>query len=288
MRVAVMGAGAVGCYYGARLREAGHDVVLIGRPALVEAIRARGLRLTSGGQERSIAIEASAEPSAVAGADVVLFCVKSGDTAATGAAIAPFLAAESTVVCLQNGVDNAPRLSAAIGRPAVPAAVYVALAMSDAGHVVHHGRGELIIGPSAGSTVLAAAFVAAGVPTQVTAAVVDALWTKLAINCAYNALSALTQLPYGELIRQSGIEATMRGLVEECRQAAAAVGVALSPGLWDEVVAISRSMAGQRSSTAQDLARGRRSEIDYINGQVVRIGDAHGIADPHYLAVDVV
>lgn len=275
-----MGAGAVGCFFGARLRQTGHDVVLIGRAAMVEAVRSGGLRLQSAGQDGSIDIEATTDPAAVAGADAVLFCVKSGDTEAAGAAIAPFLASGCTVVSLQNGVDNAPRLSAVLGRQAVPAAVYVALAMAGPGHVIHHGRGELIIGPSAGSQRIAAAFSAAGVPVDVTPAVIAALWAKLTINCAYNALSALTQLPYGTLIRQPGIESSMRGIVEECRQVAAAVGVVLPAQIWDEARAISRTMAGQRSSTAQDLARGRRSEIDFINGHVARLADEHGIAAP--------
>ena len=275
-----MGAGAVGCYFGARLREAGHDVRLIGRPAMVESVSRQGLRLQSGAREAVIALEATSDPAAVGDAEVVLFCVKSGDTETTGRTIAQHLAADCTVVCLQNGVDNAQRLSAVIGRPAVPAAVYVALAMAGPGHVVHHGRGELIIGPSPGSERIAAAFIAAGVPTQVTPAVIDALWVKLTINCAYNALSALTQLPYGTLIRRPGIEATMRDIVEECRCVAASVGTALPARLWDDVLDISRTMAAQLSSTAQDVARKRRSEIEFINGHVVRVADAHGVSVP--------
>jgi 2-dehydropantoate 2-reductase len=107
-----------------------------------------------------------------------------------------------------------------------------------------------------------------------------ALWAKLAANCAYNALSALTQLPYGELVRRPGMEETMRSAVEECRAVAASAGHALPDSLWSDVIGLSRSMAGQRSSTAQDVARGRRSEIDYINGLVVERGGRAGIAVP--------
>lgn len=280
MRIAVMGAGAVGGYFGARLHQAGHEVVLIGRAPMVAAVRADGLRLQAADFDGRLSLQASRDPAAVRGAELVLFCVKSGDTEAAGAAIAPHLAAGAAVLSLQNGVDNAPRLSRVLGREAIPAVVYVAAATQGPAHVVHHGRGELVIGPSAASDAIAAALSAGNVPTQVSDRVTEALWTKLVINCAYNALSALSQLPYGELVRGEGIVATMREVVDECRAVASAQGVALPQTLWDDVLSISRSMAGQRSSTAQDVARGKPSEIDYINGHVVREGERLGIAVP--------
>jgi len=280
MKFAVMGAGAVGCYFGARLHQAGHDVTLIGRPSLVDAVQTRGLRLVMKEFDGCLPLQASAEPSAVRAADAILFCVKSGDTEAAGASIAPFVSRECTVLCLQNGVDNAERLSRVLGNEAVPAVVYVAVEMAGAAHVVHHGRGELIIGPSPGSEAVANAFQAAGIPVQVSPAVMDALWAKLTANCAYNALSALTQLPYGELVRRPGMEQTIRDVVAECVAVASAAGLHLPDRIVEDVFGLSQSMAQQRSSTAQDLARGRRSEIDYINGHLAREGDRLGVAVP--------
>lgn len=273
MKVTVMGAGAVGCYFGARLWQSGHDVTLIGRAATADAVRAHGLRLQMQACDERLALRASTEPSATQDADLVLFCVKSADTESAGASIKPFVTRDCTILCLQNGVDNAERLSQVLAFEAVPAAVYVAVSMAGPGHVVHHGRGELIIGPSPGSERTAQAFAAAGVPTQVTSAVLNALWAKLTANCAYNALSALTQLPYGELVRRHGMEGTLRALVAECSAVATAAGVTLPESLWEDVHGLSRSMASQISSTAQDVARGRRSEIDFINGYVVRRAD---------------
>src|SRR5690606_4240691 len=103
MKIAVMGAGAVGCYFGARLHEAGHEVVLVGRPALVEAVKARGLRLQTRASDEFLPMSASTSPEAIRGAGLVLFCVKSGDTESAGAAMRPFLDADTTVLCLQNG-----------------------------------------------------------------------------------------------------------------------------------------------------------------------------------------
>lgn len=280
MKIAIMGAGAVGCYFGALLHRAGHEVVLVGRPALVKAVHIQGLRLEMQGFDDYLPLRASTEASAVAGAGLVLCCVKSGATEAAGAQMAPHLAPGASVLSLQNGVDNAARLSAVLGREAIPAAVYVAVEMAAPGHVRHHGRGELVIGPSAGSEALAQTLAAARIPTQISPRVADALWTKLVVNCAYNALSALTQLPYGQLAQSPGIVASMRDIHDECAAVAQALGIVLPETLWDEVMAIAANMAGQRSSTAQDVARGKPSEIDHINGHIVREGERLGIPTP--------
>jgi 2-dehydropantoate 2-reductase len=211
---------------------------------------------------------------------LVLFCVKSGDTEIAGAEMAPFLGADATVLSMQNGVDNAVRLSKVLQREVVPVAVYVATGMTSPGHVVHHGRCELVLGPAPGSEAAAQLLNAARVPATVTPFVLDALWTKLAINCAYNALSALTQLPYGELVKHAGVAETLLAVIDECRTVASAAGIALPQDLYEDTLAISQSMAGQVSSTAHDVARGRRSEIDFINGYVVREGERLGVETP--------
>ena len=280
MNVAVVGAGAVGCYYGFLLAKAGHAVTLIGRPALVEAVRSDGLVLESAAGVGSAPVQATADGNGVAGADLVLVCVKSGDTEAAGAMIAPHLGRSATILSLQNGVDNAERLAAFLGRPVVPVAVYVATAMAGPGRVRHNGRGDLILGASETSERIAAALTAAGAPTTVSARALDALWGKLIMNCAYNALSALTQLPYGRLVQGEGVVASMTDVVRECVAVAEAAGVSVPPDIFGSVMALSRTMAGQLSSTAQDLARGRPSEIDHLNGYVVRKGAALGVPTP--------
>jgi 2-dehydropantoate 2-reductase len=280
LTTAVVGAGAVGCYYGFLLARAGHAVTLIGRPALVEAVRSAGLVLESAAGTDAVPVQATTAGSGVAGADLVLVCVKSGDTEAAGAMIAPHLAPSATLLSLQNGVDNAARLAAVLDRPVVPVAVYVATEMLGPGRVRHNGRGDLILGDAAASDRIAAAFTAAGIPTTVSARALDALWSKLILNCAYNALSALTQLPYGRLVQGEGVVAAMTDVVRECVAVAGAAGISVPADILDSVLALSVTMADQRSSTAQDLARGRPSEIDHLNGYVVRQGDALGIPTP--------
>ena len=280
MKVAVMGAGAVGCYYGAMLARAGHEVVLIGRPAHVEAVRAGGLRLQTSAFDLHVPLAASTDAAAVRGADLVLFCVKSTDTEAGAAQIAPHLSPDALVLTLQNGVDNDARVRAVLGCEVAAAVVYVATEMAGPGHVRHHGRGELVIAPSRRSAEVAALLVAAGVPAQVSDDVRGALWAKLVLNCAYNALSAVSQRPYGELVRGAGVNEVIRDVVAECLAVAQADGVAIPGDTAAAVRGIAETMPSQHSSTAQDLARGKASEIDHLNGYVVRRGEALGVPTP--------
>ncbi|HEX7882052.1 MAG TPA: 2-dehydropantoate 2-reductase [Afipia sp.] len=287
MRVAVMGAGAIGCYFGAMLARAKHDVVLIGRPQHVEAVNQHGLMLESRFFHGGIPMQATTEASGVEGADVVLFCVKSPDTEASGRAIAPFLKPDATVICLQNGVDNAERLQTTIRPIAVPAVVYVATEMAGPGHVKHNGRGELIIGPSPASADIAKQFSEAAIPTTISDKVTSELWIKLVTNCAYNALSAVAELPYGPLLKVEGVTGVMHNVIDECEAVARALGIPLPDTLRDTTLALAASMPEQYSSTAQDLARGKPTEIDYLNGHVVRKGAALGIPTPTNLALQV-
>ncbi|AUT63396.1 ketopantoate reductase family protein [Paraburkholderia terrae] len=280
MKVAVMGAGAVGCYYGGMLARAGHEVVLIGRRQHVEAIERSGLRLEAQSFDERIPLAASTQASAVQGAKLVLFCVKSTDTQSAALEIKPFLASDTLVLSLQNGVENADEVRKVITQQVAAAVVYVATEMAGPGHVRHHGRGELVIEPSNASAEVAQALIAAGVPTEISDNVRGALWAKLILNCAYNALSAITQLPYGRLVKGEGVTTVMRDIVDECLAVAKADGVTI-PGDIDKAVRmIAETMPGQYSSTAQDLSRGKRSEIDHLNGLIVRRGDALGVATP--------
>ena len=158
--------------------------------------------------------------------------------------------------------------------------VYVATEMAGPGHVKHHGRGELVIGPSPASDGLVALFAAAGVPVQVSDNVAGALWAKLILNCAYNAMSAIVQQPYGRLVQGEGVEGVMRDVVNECLAVAQAAGVVVVGDTWQAVQRIAQTMPTQFSSTAQDLQRGKRSEIDHLNGFIVRCGAALGVATP--------
>ncbi|MAM56174.1 MAG: 2-dehydropantoate 2-reductase [Salinicola sp.] len=274
-----MGAGAVGCYYGAMLALAGHQVVLVGRAAFVEAASRNGLILEKHDERRVASVEASSDPAAIAGAELAMVCVKSGDTERAGREMAPHLGSSCIVLSLQNGVSNAGTLEALLGRPVMPVVVYVASRMSAAGVVRHEGRGELELSGERADEV-AEVLNAAGVETQVGEDAMASLWAKLVVNCAINPLSAVTRLPYGRMVEQDGIPQLMEEIAGEAIAVARAEGIAVPDGVFETLRAIPASMAGQYSSTAQDLMNGKPTEIDFLNGEIVARAVRHDIAAP--------
>lgn len=287
-RTAVVGAGAVGCYFGGMLARAGAPVTLIGRPAHVEAVRRDGLLLDTLQFREHVKADASTEAAAVAGAELVLVCVKSGDTEAAARSIAPHLALDATVVSLQNGVDNAARMRPLVPVEVLAAVVYVGTQMAGPGHVRHTGRGDLVIGGQAGSAEgarraadVAAVFERAGVPCKVSPNVDGELWTKLIINSAYNAACALSRLQYGPMIASPHARELMARVVDEAVAVARADGVPLdTAGLLDRVMKVGEAMPTQISSTAQDIGLGKATEIDALNGHVARRGAELGVPTP--------
>jgi 2-dehydropantoate 2-reductase len=285
MKIGIMGAGAVGCFHGAMLARAGRDVVLVGRPTFVEAVAAHGLRLEALSFDETVTVTGATDASALAGCDLVLVCVKSADTEDAGRQMLPHLAADATILSLQNGVDNAERLSAVLGRAVVPAAIYVAVGMDGPNHVRHEGRGEIVMGPCPAQEAVAELFRGAGVPVTISEAVREILWSKLVVNCCYNALSAVADMPYAALVADPSVPPLMVDLRAECVAVAAALGITLTNPTDAEVLDLARLMPGQYSSTCQDLRRGKPSEIDHLNGVVIREGERLGIPTPANRAV---
>ncbi len=290
--IVVVGAGAVGSYYGAVLARAGHRVTLIGRALHVAAIGQHGLQLHKGGTVDAVRLGATTEIGAVRDADLVLFCVKSTDTASVGREIAPHVRPDALLMSLQNGVDNAPTLAQLVQATVVPTVVYVATAMPEPGVVKHFGRGELVIGPLNAAQASDAAlqarlhavvdlFAAADVAVTISPDVMAELWRKLMVNCAYNAISGLAQLPYGVMAAVPDVVDLQRAVVREVVAVASADGVKLDlDASLQAMERIAATMPAQFSSTAQDMARGKRSEIDHLNGTVVRRGEALGVPAP--------
>jgi 2-dehydropantoate 2-reductase len=288
----VVGAGAVGSFYGAMLAHAGHPVTLIGRAQHVRAIEQRGLQLHMNDRVELVRTAASAELEAVRGADLVLFCVKSTDTDTVARRLAPLLAPNALVLSLQNGVDNAATIARHVRQTVVPTVVYVATAMPEPGVVRHFGRGDLVIGPldaaAAQDSALQARlqavvdlFGTAGVPVRISPDVMTELWSKLMVNCAYNAISGLAQLPYGRMAALPEIREVQRAVVREVVAVAQAEGQSLPLGAaLAAMESIAVAMPAQLSSTAQDMARGKPTEIDHLNGYVARRGAALGIPTP--------
>ncbi|MFZ3215186.1 MAG: ketopantoate reductase family protein [Candidatus Acidiferrales bacterium] len=296
-RVAVMGAGAVGSYFGGMLARAGVPVTMIGRPAFVEAVRRDKLFLDAIPFHEHVAVEASTDVSAVRDANVVLFCVKMTDREEVARAMAPHLAPDAIVVSMQNGVDNAERIRAASGIDVLPAVVYVSAEMVGAGHVKHTALGRLVVGELPGHRTgtdwqpprteqITALFVSADVPCRISEDITADLWSKFIGNCGGNAVSAIAQCSYQAAANNPASRALMTRIAEEVIAVARACGVRPPDANFVEKwMGSLEKFRDAVSSTAQDLARGRRTEIESLNGYVVRRGAELGVATPHNFAV---
>jgi 2-dehydropantoate 2-reductase len=291
-RIAVMGAGAVGSYFGGMLARAGARVTLIARPPHAQAIRKSGLFLDTVSFQEHVAVGASTEPSGAHDAQFVLFCVKTLNTETAAQALAPHLAPGAIVISMQNAVDNVARIRASSGIDALPAVVYVAAALPEPGHVKHSGRGELIVGEYAGSAQapageqgrperVAELFSAASVPCRISADIESDQWTKMLMNCAGNAITAIAQTSFAHAARNLTTREVMRTVIDECVSVARAAGVRLPDIDWTERgVKNAESLGEATSSTAQDIARGKPTEIDSLNGYIVRRGKDLGVPTP--------
>jgi 2-dehydropantoate 2-reductase len=279
-----MGAGAVGSYFGGMLARAGAPVTLIARRAMVEAITRDGLFIDSIHFQERIAVAASTQAEAARDAELVLFCVKTTDTEEAARLLAPHLAPGAIVVSLQNGVDNVERIRNASGIEALPSVVYVAAAMSAPGRMKHSGRGELVLGSERRKDEVARVadtFARAGVPCRVSENIETDLWTKLVLNCAGNALTAIGRASYGRVARNEPAAQVLMATAAEAVAVARAAGVPMpSKDLAAVALKFARDVGDATSSTAQDIERGKRTEIDSLNGYVVRLGAKLGVPTP--------
>jgi 2-dehydropantoate 2-reductase len=289
-RVAVVGAGAVGGYFGGMLARAGADVILIGRPVHVEVWNRDGLFVDSVNFQERIRVAASTDVAASADADLVLFSVKSLDTVETARQLARHVRRDASIVSLQNGVDNVEHIRAAAALDPIAAVVYVASSMPAPGRIKHAGRGDLLIGDLPGRAGppreaaiarVSSLFEAAGVPCRVSPDIQADLWTKLITNVGLNGISAVVHSTYGDVVAIPESRETIRVLVNECVAVARASGVSLPENDFAAMVLQFAERVGPVfSSTAQDLERGKPTEIDALNGFVVRRGVALGVPTP--------
>jgi 2-dehydropantoate 2-reductase len=285
-KVVVAGAGAVGCYFGGLLARGGTTVTLVARPEHVTAIRNDGLRLQTLTFDERVPVSASSDIAVAAEADIVLLTVKTLDTESTAVDLAAHMRPGTIVVSLQNGVDNVERIRNAAAIDAVAGVIYVAVAMSGPGSVRHSGRGDVVVGNLPGqdrdlSTVVRL-FEESDIPCALSDNILGEQWRKLIINCAYNAISALTRSRYGPIVADDALRGTLVEAVDEAVDVAERAGVDLGDmDLVDAALDLGRSsMPDATSSTEQDLARGRRTEIASLNGYVATCGAALGVATP--------
>jgi 2-dehydropantoate 2-reductase len=287
VRIVVMGAGAVGGYFGAKLAAAGHDVVFIARGRHLDALRLTGLRVKSPGAELHIKDALfTADPAQAANPDLILLCVKSYDTGAAIEALQPAAGAKTAILSLQNGVDNADKIAQRAGSERTLAGVvYVGAQVVAPGVIEHSSGGRIIFGPPGGGHSEAAqkvheALAAAAIPSEINANIRFALWRKLLWNAPFCAISCLTRASVKRIVESAALTELARDCMEEVRQAAQTRGIDLPKHLCGEVFAFSTTLGDFKPSMLQDLEARKPLEYEAFNGVVVKLLNSAGNEAP--------
>jgi 2-dehydropantoate 2-reductase len=290
MRIAVIGAGGVGGYFGARLAAAGSDVGFLVRGAQLAALRSTGITVRSPrGDLRLDQVRASDDPAELGPHEVVLFAVKAYAIDGALALLPPLLGPNGWVVSLQNGgVAPADRIASAVGvERTVGGAAYISCHLRAPGVLEHHSPlagmeiGELGGGPSPRVESFAKLARDAGLDTEVSADIRTVLWQKFAFICGLAGATATSRHPIGEVRATAAGRALLRGLVSETAAVGRADGAALAPDYEEKALGLLDSIdGGMRSSLYEDLAHGRVMELDSLHGEVVRRADELGVDVP--------
>jgi len=284
-----MGAGAMGSIFGATTSEAGHETVLLDVDrGLVEKLNADGVRIVArDGGERRVAVKATTEASSVGAVDIVVFCVKCYHTASAAAAALELVGPETVVVSLQNGWGNGEVLAAHYrAEQLVVGVTYNSGTVLELGKVGHLGVGPTLVGPYQGEAAEGAERVAAmlsesGLAAEVAIPVRPEIWRKLIVNAAALPAAALINATAVEMVEHDGLRALVDETAREAVRVAQALGYEIEEDERAEYIRGLLERAGAtRGSMVQDIAAGRRTEIEVINGAVVRAGDELGVPVP--------
>jgi 2-dehydropantoate 2-reductase len=294
MKIAVMGTGALGCYFGGRLAAAGYDVAFIARGATLDALRRQGLKILSPlGDLHLKEVRATSDPGDIGPVDLVMFLVKQYDTETAARAIAPLLGPETSIISFQNGVDAGERIGAIAGAGRVIGGIaFIPAENREPGVVAHNGPfarlrfGEFDGAISNRVKALERALVKAGVDAQGVNNIDVQIWEKFVFLSALSGMTGLTRLPIGRILADELCARLFRQALEETMQ----VGLKRCPRLGADVaerqMAFSRAVpATMRSSMLDDLERGKRLELDHLSGTVARLGREVGVDTPVHATI---
>jgi 2-dehydropantoate 2-reductase len=289
MRIAVIGAGGVGGYFGAKLAQAGHDVAFVARGAHLDAMKRSGLRIESAAGDIALPrVVATDDPASLAAVDVVMFCVKLWDAERAAAQVAPLVARGGVVIPFQNGIDSPEILARMLGAGHVLGGVaYIAASIRAPGVIAHVGSmARLRVGAFDAALAeraerFAAACTAAGIDAECTPDIRRALWEKFVFLCAVSGLTCLARQPLGVVRGDPDLRATFEAAMRETVAVAQAQGVTLAEDfLARQMRALDGLPAEMRASMLHDLVAGRRLEAPWLAGRVVDLARRAGIAAP--------
>jgi 2-dehydropantoate 2-reductase len=278
LHIVVLGAGAIGSLYGARLSTA-HDVTLVARPAHADEINTHGLRIT-GAEDAVYRVRAATRIDALPAGALIVLTTKVSDSEAAVGPMTDVVREDTTILCVQNGLYSEDVVRAVVGGRCLVlrAITHFGAIFRTPGVVELKVNGATRIEASPRSAAIAEAFTRCGLEAQVTTRIKDEMWQKLVVNCVINPINAMTRADVGS-IADERLRPLKQVIVDECRRVAERDGVTLAPDFVDQ---IDRQYAPSKnlSSMQQDLLKGRRTEIDFLNGGVARLGARYGIACP--------
>lgn len=289
MRIAIVGAGGVGGYFGGRLAATGDvDVRFLARGAHLEALRSSGLRINSPlGNVQVPKVSATDDPAAIGPVDVVFFTVKLYDTEGATRLLPPLVGPDTVVVPFQNGVDSIEVLTRAVGRPHVAGGTaYVAAVIAAPGTIEHTAMDTIVFGELDGSRSprlerLLAACAPAGFHATLSEHIEIDIWSKFVRLSTFSGMTAVTRCPVGPIRDDADLFAMWQAAGLEAMAVARAKGIPLPSRVFDDMIVNLQGLpAGAKSSMLQDLERGRRLELPWLSGAVVRMGSEHGVDTP--------
>jgi len=288
MRIAIVGSGGVGGYFGGRLAAAGVDVAFVARGAHLEAMRARGLRITSPkGDLHLPRVIAESDPAAIGPVDIVFFAVKLYDTDSALALLPPLIRPDTIVIGFQNGVETVETLTRAVGAEHTAGGVsYVSAVIAEPGVIRHTAMDHLLFGKPDGSRspqleALLEACRPAGFQSTLSADITVEIWTKFVRLSVFSGMTAVTRAPIGVIVNDPELLEMLKAAVRETLAVAHAKGVAVAGTIDEDVATAYKGLPPQaKASMLEDLERGRRIELPWLSGAVARIGREVGVPTP--------
>ena len=286
LKIGIAGAGSVGGYYGARLAMAGMDVKFLGRGRHLDAMKEKGLSVRSYEGDFHVSPFASDDPAEIGPCDLILFCVKSFDSYNMGRFIKPMVGPSTIILSLQNGVENEEILGELYGVDKVLAGVaFIGSRIEAPGEIIHSASGNITFGePDRGSSPrtkeLQEIFNTAGIKARFSDDMKNVMWQKMVWNCGFNAVTALTGCSASEVLLLKETREIVRKTMEEVVAVALALGIELDAGLPEKTMAHTEKQGEIRTSMLVDMEKGRKMEIEGLNGAVCRKGGERGVPTP--------
>ena len=285
-KIAVVGAGGVGGYFGGLLAKAGLDVFFLARGGHLKAIKENGLKVESYGGDFDVKVEASDDPAMIGLCDVVLFCVKSFDTKSMAERIRPLVGQSTVIISFQNGVENEEIIGNVLGSEKVMGGVaFIGSRIKAPGVILHTAAGSMIFGELEGGSLergraLLKLFEDAGFEVALSENIKKAMWQKMVWNCGFNAITALSGSSVSQLLSVSEARQVVKDAMDEVLSVAKGLGVLLREDLPEKTIAHTEKQGEIRTSMLVDLENGRKVEIEALNGAVSRLGVKLGVPTP--------